>query len=287
MPNRILKETIRTSETVNELSEAEENFFYRLITACDDYGRMDARPAILLAALYPLRLATVSEAEIGRRLNALERAGLVFVYTIRRRPYLQVVTWDRHQQVRAKRSKFPAPDDEPQESAKTRYQVIADDSTCPRNPNPNPNRESESKHDQTAPNGAEKPEKPPKQSRQRQEPPEGFDLFWQAYPRKVGKAPAVDEYRRRIKAGADPPAILRGARNYAEECRLIGREAQYICHPTTFLHQQRYEDYQDPPDPADFAPQVRPRAGPRVSNAHAAIDEAVAKIERGESYFGN
>ena len=47
MPNRIIKETICTSDTIERLTPFEETFFYRLIVNCDDYGRMDARPAIL------------------------------------------------------------------------------------------------------------------------------------------------------------------------------------------------------------------------------------------------
>ena len=47
MPNRILKESIRTSDTIGELSWFEEVLFYRLIVSCDDYGRFDGRTAEL------------------------------------------------------------------------------------------------------------------------------------------------------------------------------------------------------------------------------------------------
>lgn len=46
MPNRIIKESICTSDTLSRLSDFQENFFYRLIVSVDDYGRLDARPAI-------------------------------------------------------------------------------------------------------------------------------------------------------------------------------------------------------------------------------------------------
>lgn len=39
MPNRILKESITTSETLDSLSAEEERLFYRLLVICDDYGR--------------------------------------------------------------------------------------------------------------------------------------------------------------------------------------------------------------------------------------------------------
>jgi len=123
MPSRILKESICTSETINALSPEEETFFYRLLVQCDDYGLMDARPAILRARCYPLRLNAVTEEDIERWLARLVEVGLVELYTVDGKRYLHVVTWDKHQQVRAKRSRYPRPDS-------TCKQMISDDITC-------------------------------------------------------------------------------------------------------------------------------------------------------------
>jgi len=109
VPNRILKESICTSETINQLTDAEEAFFYRLLVICDDYGRMDARPEVLLGRLYPLRIRQMDPDTIAERLAALERVGLLQIYEVDGRPYLQIGTWDKHQQKRAKQSKFPSP----------------------------------------------------------------------------------------------------------------------------------------------------------------------------------
>jgi hypothetical protein len=138
MPNRILKESICTSDTIDRLSWFEEVFFYRLIVNCDDYGRMDARPAILKARLFPLK--SVTEKQVEAALNTLRTAGIVEVYTCDNRPYLQLRTWDKHQQIRAKKSKYPSMD----EADSIVNQMISDDFKCPRNPiqsesNPNPN----------------------------------------------------------------------------------------------------------------------------------------------------
>lgn len=109
MPSRILKESICTSETINALSPEEEVFFYRLLVQCDDYGRMDARPAILRARCYPLRLDQVSDADISQWLQTLESVGLIQRYTVGGRPYLQMVTWEKHQRIRNRVGKYPAP----------------------------------------------------------------------------------------------------------------------------------------------------------------------------------
>lgn len=135
MPNRILKESVCTSDSVDSLSWFEECFFYRLIVNCDDYGRMDARPAILKARLFPLK--DITHKNIADALQSLRAAGLVELYEVDAHPYLQLCTWDRHQQVRAKKGKFPAPDGNygrMQPVDRTCNHLIADDCKCSRNP---------------------------------------------------------------------------------------------------------------------------------------------------------
>ena len=111
VPNRIIKESITTSETIDQLSLGAEVFFYRLIVSCDDFGRMDARPPILLAKCFPLRVGRVKHSDIHSWLKELSTARLVVLYA-NGHEYLQVTTWDKHQRKRANFSKYPAPDDE-------------------------------------------------------------------------------------------------------------------------------------------------------------------------------
>ncbi len=108
MSNRILKESICTSATIEGLGWFEEVCFYRLIVQCDDYGRMDARPSLLKARLFPLR-EDIETAAVQQAVCALEAAGLLVVYEAQGQPYLQLLTWEKHQRVRNKRSRFPSP----------------------------------------------------------------------------------------------------------------------------------------------------------------------------------
>ena len=126
MPNRILKESICTSENIDQLSPWAEIAFYRLMVNCDDYGRMDARTKILKSRLFPLKDA--SESDIDSWLKELHEADLITLYQVDGKPYLQMKTWERHQQVRAKRSKYPSADEN------ICNQMISDASKCPRNP---------------------------------------------------------------------------------------------------------------------------------------------------------
>jgi hypothetical protein len=107
MPNRIIKDTICTSENINMLSQFAENMFYRLIVNCDDFGRMDARPKILAARLFPLR--DVRTVQIEDALRMLTSAELVTLYEVDGKPFLQMNTWNRHQRIRDSKPKYPAP----------------------------------------------------------------------------------------------------------------------------------------------------------------------------------
>lgn len=126
MPNRILKESVCTSDEVNRLSFFEEVFFYRLIVNCDDFGRMDARPKVLAAKLFPLK--DIRANQIEEALRSLISAELVSMYTVDGKPFMQIKTWNRHQQIRAHKSKYPGPETDECK------QMIADDCRCSRNP---------------------------------------------------------------------------------------------------------------------------------------------------------
>ena len=128
MPNRIIKESICTSENLNDLSPEEEVFFYRLMVNCDDFGRLDARANVIRAKCFPLKLDEVKDDQILQWLESLSNHNLLSVYSVNGSgKFLQIITWENHQQVRAKRSKYPAPDN-------TCNQLIADDDNSPRNP---------------------------------------------------------------------------------------------------------------------------------------------------------
>lgn len=109
LPNRILKESITTSATLALLTAEEERHFYRMIVQADDYGCFDGRPEIIRAKAYPLQLEKVSpQASEGFTVKLVE-VGLIHLYAHEEKRYGHFVTWSSHQQIRAKRSKYPLP----------------------------------------------------------------------------------------------------------------------------------------------------------------------------------
>lgn len=129
MPNRIIKESIRTSDTINSLSWFEEVLFYRLIVSCDDYGRFDGRPAIIKGTCFPLKEAVTAKS-IEEALDKLATAGLVDLYTVDGKPILQLPTWKYHQTVRAAKSKYPEKGVQASEKAKDCSDLQTSASKC-------------------------------------------------------------------------------------------------------------------------------------------------------------
>jgi hypothetical protein len=143
MPNRIIKETICSSQDIDDLKADEEVFYYRLWVNCDDFGRFDARIPMLKSKLYPLR-ENMKSSDIKRYLMTLVDKGMVELYSVNGILYGQVVAWEKHQQIRAKRSKYPPKS----EADSIGNHMISDDSICHRNPiQSNPiQKESESEY---------------------------------------------------------------------------------------------------------------------------------------------
>lgn len=106
MPNRILREGILTSERVNQLSTAAELFYRRLMSVVDDYGRFSANTTLLRTACYPLLVDKVREGEITKHLAEAQAAGLILIYEVASRQWLQMLHF--RQRIRVE-SKCPAP----------------------------------------------------------------------------------------------------------------------------------------------------------------------------------
>lgn len=106
MPNRILREGILTSDRVEQLDAPAEVFYRRLMSKVDDHGLYDARPSILRASLFPLRVDRVREADISRWIAACEKAGLIALYQHAGKPLLRML--DTNWPVRSE-PRYPPP----------------------------------------------------------------------------------------------------------------------------------------------------------------------------------
>ena len=236
MPDRLINESIRTSEKINSLTWFQEVLFTRLLTAVDDFGRFDARPAILKASLFPLK-KDVTEQTIVDSLDKLAIIGLVNLYEVGGKPYLCLPTWADHQRVRNKRSKYPEPvicqrsaancGELPQNAARIQSNPIRIQSES--NPNPIQGAGAPAElADFVAENIDEIP----------------FNTFWEMYPRKEGKEYAMKAFSAAMIADIDPETIIAGLRRVIELrwSKLPEEEKCYIPKPEKWIRGKCWED---------------------------------------------
>lgn len=105
MPTRYLKPGIRDSESIEKLSHIAEILYYRLIVTVDDFGRYDARSSMVKAACFPIK-DSINANKTETLLEELAKHGLIQIYKVDNKPYLQMTKWDNVP--RAKESKYPA-----------------------------------------------------------------------------------------------------------------------------------------------------------------------------------
>lgn len=140
MPNRIIKDSIRTSKSVNTMSDFQFRLWVYLLTYVDDYGRGSADPELLKGFVFPRRKG-VTEATIEKSLQELANIGSILLYDVDGESYFCFPNWADHQRIQTKKSRFPSPDD----GALKISTVSHGESPSESNPiQSNPNTESES-----------------------------------------------------------------------------------------------------------------------------------------------
>jgi len=136
--------------------------------------------------------------------------------------------------------------------------------------------------DANRPNGAESPQLPVETDNgskpaKRKDADETFALFYSAYPRHEARAPAEKAWRGLTKA--ERQEAIAAAKRMAEHIRSHAIDLHLVPLPATWLHQRRWEDWQDGKVPAHY--RVRKDAGLSARDIYAMALETEAK-ERGD-----
>lgn len=223
MPDRVIRESITTSDTVNALSDQGERLWHRLTVTADDFGRFDARPEVVRSRCFPLLLDEWPAARVETTLREIESANGCMLYEYQGRRYGAFRNWTRYQRTRAATSKFPGPNGE-------RGHLSSDDDE--RQQMSLDSRHTHSTLDSGGSGGVRA----------------AFDEFWGIYPRRVGKRAAQAAFERALHR-ATIAEVLAGATRYRDD---PNRDPQFTAHPTTWLNQDRWGD-----DPLPSNGQVR------------------------------
>ena len=98
MPNRIIKDTIRTSKSVNALTDFQFRVWLYLITYVDDYGCGSADAELLKGFVFPRRKG-ITESQIQKAIDDLASIGIIHLYQVDGESYLCFPNWDKHQRI--------------------------------------------------------------------------------------------------------------------------------------------------------------------------------------------
>lgn len=211
MPNRIVRDAILTSERVCSLGWPDEVFYRRLMSIVDDYGRHEANPQLLRSKCYPLQTDAVRVADITRWMAACQKAGLVVLYEVQGKQYLELSNFGQQQR---SASKCPQPP-----------QI---DSSCAQPPS--------DAHLVVSVSVVESVSSAGKPARA------GFDEFYAAYPRKVKP---VDARKAWDKLKPDAELLARMLRAIAEQKKSpqwLKDGGQFIPYPATWLNAGEWDN---------------------------------------------
>lgn len=108
---RMLSKSISTSKKLSKVDLLDALVFTWLIPHCDDFGRMDADPAMVKGIVLPVRSETVEQIAIS--LKNLNNIGLIKIYNVNGEEFLEIEKWEEHQTFKTDRGrmiKYPFPE---------------------------------------------------------------------------------------------------------------------------------------------------------------------------------
>ena len=107
--------------------------------------------------------------------------------------------------------------------------------------------------------------------------PDGFEEFWALVPIKASKPKCVENFRKAVKAGADPLDIISGMRRYRDWLEALGQNAPRTKYPEGWLTAERWND--DLPDPS-----TQLRSNGRGDSTHGRLAEINDLFKPGGKY---
>ena len=259
---RSIKPGFFDNEILGDLPALTRLLFIGLWCIADREGRLEDRPKRIKKAL--LGYDDVSTNDVSEMLQELHNGGFVVRYAIQGEDFIQIVNFTKHQNphVKEKGSEIPPPPEEPtyrrygedyedsddddehrtstgQVSDKHHANTIqAPPITVNRLPSTGnlPPGTVEAREETCATAETEKPRTAETISKQR------FDLFWAAYPKKVGKKDAQKAWKNaKVKTELFDKIMtaVGRARTTDQWQRENGR---YIPNPSTWINQGRWDD---------------------------------------------
>lgn len=226
---RSIKPEFWTSEQVMECSPNARLMFIGMWNFADDCGRLPCSPKSIKAQIFPSD--DISLDSVRGMINELSSNGLLLIYSVEDKDYLQITGWNHQRIDKPQPAKYPAP-------------FFDDSATIPRTLPPD--RKGEDRI------GKEKIIRAASPSS------EDFESFKKVYPRRKGNygwKAAERKFNSLVKTGVDPKAIIAAARRHAADSSgKIGTE--FIAMPASWLNSEDFVEAAvsafDGPKPVDW-----------------------------------
>ncbi len=244
---RYIKPEFFSDENIAELPMAARLLFQGLWCLADRAGRLEDRPKYIKAMVFPY-----DDIDAEAMLTLLNSGSKRFIrrYQADDKRFIQIINFEKHQKPHhtEKASDLPAPPIETEAPCSLTVNPPLPDGKTPALMGKGMGMEKGSKLSSSAyAADAHLPVsgKPlPDQQNLKNTYPQDFDTFWQAYPRKVGKAAALKRWKTHNPPLTEVLKALEVQRGCAQ-----WQDISLIPHPETWINKRRWED-----DPAAYAP---------------------------------
>ncbi|MCE3234041.1 MAG: hypothetical protein K0Q50_221 [Vampirovibrio sp.] len=231
------------NEDLAECQPLTRLLFAGLWTIADREGRLQDRPKRIKTEILPY-----DECDIDQLLNELERFGFIVRYEIEGNRFIEITRFLENQRIHPKEP----PSVIPEPTAESRGKTAAN-RTIPSFP--------------TIPTLPTSPLTPKGEE-------EGFQQFWNEYPKKTTKKESSD-YWRKNKLDAKLPEILNGLAAWKTSSQWVKDAGQYVPDAIRFLKKERWMD-EVPPTISKPISQLRgsqiPAAG--IPQAHERVERS-------------
>lgn len=205
---RTIKPEFPHSESIGNVSRDARLAFILMWTIADDSGRLRGNSRMLASLLFPYD--DDAPKKIDGWIDELQTQGCVVRYKAETSEYIQIENWLKHQRIdKPTPSKIP----EFQEDSK----IIREDS---KNTPVRKGREGKGEEGIIG-----------------DEQECDFDVFWKAYPHKVGKGDAIKSFKAAIKK-TTIDEIIKAIHRYVQ----TKPPDRPYCNPSTWLNQERWND---------------------------------------------
>lgn len=219
--SRMIKPEFWDDEKLCRISRDARLTFIGLWTNSDDYGVVKGHPAWLKSQIFPYDDIKIQTFMVW--IKELEDLRIIFPFTDNSENYIYIKNFDKHQVINRKsKSRNPTPPDSLIEDSMSTHGGLMDQT------------ETEVKYKQK--------QKAPSAQKKSDAHTIRFEMFWDAYPKKVGKRSAESAWMKLNGSMPDIEIVLQKLEQLKKSEQWTADNGKWIPHPSTWLNRGGWDD---------------------------------------------